>query len=589
MHHVKFCQARFPFLGLCFLAIVMCLSAHASTNVSGNQSGVWTKVNSPYILTGNVTVATGHTLIIQPGVTVIFSAYFIDFRVDGALTAVGTATDSIRFKGTYNAAYNTAYGGSIYLDNSNATLSYIRTDSLGYSNPAIVVADFMTPTISNSTIKNDNRNLDIYTWIGGGKNFSQINGIVYVKSATYTTDATMSKLGSSGYYSLTGGGITMSAGTHLTMKAGTTLVSPLYYYDITVNGMLDAQGTAADSVKIKGLYNQPSNTYYGGTISLNGDSSKLNYVSIDSMGYYTASLIIADGVSPTFTNSRIRHSNTNDIYTWIGGGKNFLNLTAVILVKSQSVGIDATVAKVGGNCYYRLNGSVTMNDGTRLTVQAGAKMVFPYYSFSLVINGIMTAQGTAADSIRFIGIAYPPTGGSDHGGAIYLNKDSSSLNYVVIDSMGDASTVGASLYVSSNSTVNNTTIRNTETIGIAIADNLKPVISNTVVKNSNAYDIYTWIGGVENFTNLTGIVNIKSGSLGVNLTMPKYNATNTYYNLLGTITVNDGSKLSIKPGVSMVFSFMGTSLIMNGVLDAQGTASDSIRFIGKYNHNKCKL
>jgi len=44
----------------------------AATNVSGTISTntTWTAANSPYVMTGNVTVNAGVTLTIEPGVTV---------------------------------------------------------------------------------------------------------------------------------------------------------------------------------------------------------------------------------------------------------------------------------------------------------------------------------------------------------------------------------------------------------------------------------------------------------------------------------------------------------------------------------------
>ncbi len=581
MHLVKFYKTCYSLLGLFIFSLIISFSSRASTNIAGNQSGVWTKANSPYIITSTVTVTTGHTLNIQPGVTVIFANYSCDFVINGTLNAIGSVTDSIRFKGTYSAPYNTYYGGTLYLNTSTSALKYLRTDSMGYSNHALVIADQMTPTISNSTIKNDNRNLDIYTWIGGGKNFTNVNGIVYIKSATYSINATLAKLSGTGYYYLVNG-VTMSAGTRLTIQPGVSILFPNYSVDLVVNGVLDAQGTSTDSIKIKGKYYTPANTFHGGTISINGDSSILNYVSIDSMGYYTSSIIIADNLTPTISNSSIRHTNTNDIYTWIGGGKNFLNLNAVVLVKPQTVGVNAFVSKIGGNSYYKFNGGVTISDGATLNVQAGAKIIFPHYSHSLVINGILNAQGSASDSIKFKGAYYPPTAASDHGGGIYLNKDSSVLNYVVIDSMGDASYVTAALTLGAYCTINNTTLKNSETWGIVIADNIKVSISNSVLQSNNYGDLYTWIGGVTNLTNFKGIPNIKASSVAVNTVMPKFNTSNPTYNLLGTITINNGSKLTIQPGNKLIFSNYTVSMVANGILDAQGTVSDSIRFYGHY-------
>lgn len=74
--------------------------ATAQTNVSGGiyTNTTWTKVNSPYIVTGDIVVFPGKTLTIEPGVEVkvkMDSLYSIEIR--GTLVAIGTITDSISF------------------------------------------------------------------------------------------------------------------------------------------------------------------------------------------------------------------------------------------------------------------------------------------------------------------------------------------------------------------------------------------------------------------------------------------------------------------------------------------------------------
>jgi hypothetical protein len=80
-----------------FIAIIILhLSLFAQTSVSGNQSGTWTLANSPYLVTGEITVPAGQTLTIEPGVEVNFQGHF-KFTVNGTLLAVGTETDNILF------------------------------------------------------------------------------------------------------------------------------------------------------------------------------------------------------------------------------------------------------------------------------------------------------------------------------------------------------------------------------------------------------------------------------------------------------------------------------------------------------------
>lgn len=80
---------------------VLCCSlfvADAATYVSGiiAANTTWTKVNSPYIVNGNLSVDSGYTLTIQPGVEVRVDSTR-SITVDGKIIAEGTVLDSIIF------------------------------------------------------------------------------------------------------------------------------------------------------------------------------------------------------------------------------------------------------------------------------------------------------------------------------------------------------------------------------------------------------------------------------------------------------------------------------------------------------------
>ena len=78
------------------------------TSGSLTANTTWTAANSPYLLTGDVIVPQGKTLTIEPGVEIRIKAITddlssgddvnrIEIRVEGQLSAKGTAQDSIRF------------------------------------------------------------------------------------------------------------------------------------------------------------------------------------------------------------------------------------------------------------------------------------------------------------------------------------------------------------------------------------------------------------------------------------------------------------------------------------------------------------
>jgi len=105
------------------LLLVPCLAV-AQTNVSGNQSGIWTQNNSPYLVTGHVTVPSGQTLNIEPGVEVNFQGYY-KFNVSGNLQAIGSEGSIILFT-TDNPA--TGWGGIRVDTNDLITMTYCRIE-----------------------------------------------------------------------------------------------------------------------------------------------------------------------------------------------------------------------------------------------------------------------------------------------------------------------------------------------------------------------------------------------------------------------------------------------------------------------------
>ena len=85
------------FIISCFLSIFIGTLCFADTVINaGNVSGTWTKSNSPYKITGDITITMHSQLNIEPGVQVIFQGYY-RISVFGSLVAKGTETDSIYF------------------------------------------------------------------------------------------------------------------------------------------------------------------------------------------------------------------------------------------------------------------------------------------------------------------------------------------------------------------------------------------------------------------------------------------------------------------------------------------------------------
>jgi len=123
------------------------------TNVSGIISAdiTWDLAGSPWIVIGDVTVAVGATLTIDPGVDVKFDGFY-SIYVDGNLTAIGTQTSRITI--TSNSA--TPMPGSWDRIQINSTGQVaIEYSSVNYGYFGIRLESASNNIIANNSISNN--------------------------------------------------------------------------------------------------------------------------------------------------------------------------------------------------------------------------------------------------------------------------------------------------------------------------------------------------------------------------------------------------------------------------------------------------
>ncbi|MFI5253385.1 MAG: hypothetical protein ACHQQQ_13250, partial [Bacteroidota bacterium] len=202
----------------------------AQVNVSGpiSVNTTWSKANSPYIVTGNVTVNTGYILTIETGTLVQFNAG-TNLYINGALNANGTTVDTIVF--TANSLTPTVgYWGGIVLNNSTigsqtimnyCVIKYAGTGGCCSARSPIVLDGRINPRLSNLTLYND------------------VHNAIELMSNTYNQNITLD-VTDKPYFVI--GGLSIATGYTMTMKPGVIIKMDIGYNDIGISGALNAIG-----------------------------------------------------------------------------------------------------------------------------------------------------------------------------------------------------------------------------------------------------------------------------------------------------------------------------------------------------------
>lgn len=616
----------------------------AQTSVSGNVQGTWTKANSPYIITTSIAIRAGQTLTIEPGVEVRLSYNpFSGFFVQGTLKAEGTVTDSIKFTGYYPygspAAADHAGPVTVEAGSVNTSFAYVKMDGLGYQTPndtlAAVVLRFSSCSIRNCSLVNiqgtgiridssgallagnsfSTSHQDILTGFNNLPALSVNTGLKVGLLPRMTADAVIER---GNTYKLLGS-LTVPQGSILTLKPGAEIRLMPAKSQLTVLGTLKAEGTASDSVRLTSEFAGAANSGTVGPVILSESSTNnsLKWANLSGLGYIggqfdTSGVLIVRSPSTVIQNTSFENIsgtaiNTNNGSTLISGNRfSTLGLDVVtsadylssitgnqaLKIGITGLSLDATFTR--SNLFYRVLRSLTIPAGKMLTIEPGAELQFPSGSgeinplstSQINIQGTLKAEGTAVDSIRFTGMGDYAVRGSQIGPlVITASSVNTSLKWVSINGLGFASNADNSAAVvirSASCIVQNCSFRNIRGTGINYdvatlpLNDSRPQILNNSFSTANL-DV---VIAADKLYKLSGNgplkVGLLSGTADARLTRE-----NTY-KVLGTLTVPPGTTLTVDPGVAISFPTIGNTYVLNvrGTLKAEGTPTDSIRFIG---------
>ncbi len=422
------------------------------------SSTTWGVSGSPYIVYQQVTIPSGVTLTIEPGVVVRFAGPY-GIAVTGILGAQGTAGNPISFT-SGQASPSPGNWTSIRLSGAESSASQLSHCTIGYADSGLIL-DSSSATVSYVTSSNNGSNGFVVTnanpTLTGITASSNPTGLYLQSSSPTITQATLS----SNFY-----------GAYLLYGSSPTISFSSIVNNSSMGIIVDPGGTSpAPTVNRSSLYGNGNYAVY-----LYGAANSSAVLDFTENWWGTTNTTAINGsIRDHYDDPNAAYIDYIPFLASAGGDPVTDSFVGGPILTSTTWGVSGSPFTV-----YQ---SVTVPSGVTLTIEPGVVVRFagPY---GIAVTGILGARGTAGNPISFTSGQASPSPGNWT--SIRLSGAESSASQLSHCTIGYADS--GLILDSSSATVSYVTSSNNGSNGFVVT-NANPTLTG-ITASSNPTGLY---------------------------------------------------------------------------------------------------